>query len=133
VKIFLKAIQTDSLFCAYICGKNLTKRMKTPLAQGCPITVQFTTSAPLPSDSDIHVWLFTDKNNAVKFEPEDVTEEDGVYSVTATSQQTKDFCGDLYISVLIVVGGDEAIQPNETASTGITITKSPISSLIEID
>ena len=106
--------------------------MKTPLAQGCPITVQFTTKAPLPADSDIHVWLFTDKNNPVKFEPADVTETDGVYSVTATSQNTKNFCGDLYISVLVVVGGNEAVQPNETTATGIIITKSPISSLIEI-
>jgi len=104
--------------------------MKTPLAQGCPVTVQFTTSAPLPTNSDIHVWIFTDKNNAVKFEPADISEVGGVYSVTATSSQTKDFCGDLYISVLIVVGGDVAVQPNETTPTGITITKSPISSII---
>ena len=104
--------------------------MKTILAQGCPVIVRFTTKEPLPSNSGIHVWLFTDKNNPVKFEPSDINETGGVYSVTATSQQTKDFCGDLYISVLIVVGGDDAVQPNETASTGITITKSPISALI---
>ena len=104
--------------------------MKTILAQGCPVIVRFTTREPLPSNSEIHVWLFTDKNNPVKFEPTDVAETGGVYSVTATSQQTKDFCGDLYISVLIVVGGDIATQPNQTAATGITITKSPISELI---
>lgn len=105
--------------------------MKTILSQGCPLSVQFTTRAPLPANSEIHVWLFTDKNNPIKFNPGDIAETDGVYSVTATSQQTKDFCGDLYISILIVVAGNEAVQPNETKATGVVITKSPISALIE--
>ena len=106
--------------------------MKT-LSQGCPIDVVFGTVAPLPSDSEVHVWLFTDKNNQVKFDPPDVTydSETDKYSVSATSQQTKTFCGKLYISVLVVVGGDEARQPNETAETGLTITHSPISALIQ--
>ena len=106
--------------------------MKT-LAQGCPIDVVFGTAAPLPADSDIHVWLFTDKNNPVKFEPSDVAYDSQTekYSVSATSQQTKNFCGKLYISVLVVVAGDEARQPNETAETGLTITQSPISALIQ--
>ena len=104
------------------------------LANGSPITHNFKPVIPFDAGSVVIVWLFTDKRKPIKFST-DVTDtyglitfdiETGYYSLTADSTQTKDFCGDLYIGVMVKVAGANETAPNATEYTGLKIIYSPI-------
>ena len=109
------------------------------LAQGCPITVKTLPSQPLEAGSVLIFWLFTDKRKPVKFStdislgynPVTFDAETGKYILTATSKQTVDFCGDLYIGQVVQLAGDVERSPNATEFTGVKITYSPISEEIK--
>ena len=104
------------------------------LAQGCPITIKVNPSHPLEAGSVLIFWLYTDKRHPVKFStdvalgynPVVFDSETGKYILTATTTQTVNFCGDLYVGQVVQLAGDIERSPNATEYTGVRITNSPI-------
>ena len=100
------------------------------LEQGNTIVVSFAPKEAVDENTPVIAYLFTNVNKPLKFSTPhkdgygDITLSDGKYHFTATGKQTKNLCGELYFAVYFDL---PTTDNNITASTGIEITRSPIS------
>ena len=103
------------------------------LEQGNTIVVSFAPKEAVDPETPVIAYLFTNVNKPLKFSLphkdgyNDITLKDGEYRFLATGQQTKSFCGELYIAMYFNLDNTENDRRNKTKSTGIEITRSPIS------
>lgn len=103
------------------------------LAQGNTIDVTFRPKEAVAENTPVIAYLFTNVNKPLKFS---IPHKDGYgeitltgeqYSLTATGQETKAFCGELFIAVYFNLDNDGNDRRNINKSTGVEITRSPIS------
>ena len=102
------------------------------LSQGNTIVVKFKPVEAVDHETPVIAYLFTNVNKPLKFSIphkdgyNDITLTDGEYRFIAEGQQTKNFCGELFLSIYFNLDTTENDRRNKTRSTGIEITRSPI-------